>query len=159
MILNQLQILKKCNYFIDYNFDDAKQGVCTISWENNGIFQIKYNPKLESVVTNWKNQIIPCEVYGAHLVARMVLSDICQSYKYPQKWVNLRLRDNPTSLFHFPVDQSDKELEMGMNLEYLTNNLLTEGLQPDDVLLAKEFSIWDGFKKISEYHLGVKIDA
>jgi hypothetical protein len=161
MILNTTQILKQSNYYIEYNFrTEDQQGIINVAWKDTAIFALRYNPALKSLVTNWKDLVIPCPNYAATAIGYLIIKDICKVYGYPMYWIQYKLDGNAKDGYVFDVTNTAEELNAAQYVyNLLVTEVLQEGLNPEHIEMAKAFGVWDGFKSVLDFYLGVRIDS
>jgi hypothetical protein len=159
MIFSAQQILRKCKYYIEYNWDNSSYlANIHVTWDDNN-FLICYDTKKESIRTNYNNIEIKCPEYAAPAAANMILRLICEDYRYPFQWLMYHVDSNPTTTFFFDMLEDEEDKAKASFVYELMETLLSSGLKQEHILIAQELGIWDGFKAICDHHLGVTIHA
>ena len=159
MILSKSEILKKCDYVISYDFQSqAKTGIISVGMDRVAPFAVKYNYSLKSLCTNWLNQVIPCPDYACVAITWLILEDICQYYKYPLHLVEYTHDQNPKTSYIFDILETEEEVLKASYVYELSSHFTKLGLHKNNIVIAKKKGIWEGYKAICEYYLGVKIE-
>lgn len=153
--MNVFDILQKTNYFISYNFSDDKHAEVFVSWKNIS-YLIRWDEKSQSVLSDYKDIQISCPRYSAASMVFAIFNDILTEYKYPINYVFYHLEGNIAKTFYFDICQDDEEIQKTMDLQYVTENLIKNGLQRSDVELAKNFNFYPGLKAVSDYILNTE---
>lgn len=152
MIYSANQILEQCNYLISYNYlSSGYQATISPSWNKDSIYSIKWNPKLKAVVSNFNNTIIPCESYAVKSIAKILVNNICQYYKYPITYVKYQTDDTASSEINFNLPNID--VEKSKNLEYIVDDIVHGGLKPEHIAICKDNGIIDGLNDVCKFYL------
>lgn len=147
-------VLKECDYLIEYNFDGKNQAIIKCPFLENKTICIKWNPALKAIVNTWTNEAIECPEYAVPVLAHFVLKAICEYFKYPYDFVLFKLQDNNTTSFYFDIEEKSEKTK---DLNDLAQDLMNNGVRPEHFLLAEQFEVKEGFKALVEYFLGIKI--
>lgn len=148
------EILKDCDYLIEYDFDGKNQAIIKCPFVDAGTIVIKWNPTIKSLVNTWTNEAIECPDYAAAIIAQFILQEICKYFKYPYHFVLFKLQNNNTTLFYFDVS---KNIKKSKDLDDLSQDIMNNGVRPEHFLIAEQFEIGEGFKALVEYYLGIKL--
>lgn len=158
-MLSKSEILKKGDYYIEYNFDvNKKNAKINISWKDSGAYVVKYDPDKKQVITNWRSQHINCTPYSAPSIVWLVLNDICLTNKYPLNLVQFKINDNTKTSFIFDIYESKEDTEQASYIFELAQDIIKEGVLREHVDLSKSFQLWDDYKPVCEYYLNVSIN-
>lgn len=144
------------NYKVEYNFlEKDALGKIHVSLENHDDFAIKYNKSINTIVSNWKDTSIECPKYAAGTMANLIYRNICVNNSYPYKYSFFKVENNNTVNFFFDVCSDDEYCrKKACDLQMIVEDVLTNGVGPHHIALAKEAEVYDGFQICMNYYLG-----
>jgi hypothetical protein len=139
MIVPLKKILEKSNYYISAKVESAKQKMeVRCSWAD------------DTILLHFRDySILTSKVY-----TDMAIRNFCKKYKYPYDYV-LWFADNqsvPEPVY--PLIVSEENTEKIENLWSLYHNMITEGLTPELVDLARESGVYSEFYQIIISYFG-----
>lgn len=150
------QILKLCNYIIEYNNLEVHTAIVNVNLKTSQLYQIKWVPELNALVSNWKNISLSCPKYVAPTIAQLILKDICSHHEYPFYRVDFKSNGNHTNYFIFEMDDIiDDKYE---NFNTLVTDFLENGLNKTHIELAQQMGVWEGFQVILQYLFDIKVE-
>lgn len=142
MITTVSDALKKANYYIEYNYsDELHKGEIFISW---------LDKRMDLDLSNVN--LIP---YTQPTFAKLLLEDVCQTYKYPYHRVFLHYNQARVQDFIYNCPLTEDEQEKAQNFENLISQVRINGLYPHDIDVAKRLNITDGVEYFLDYYYGL----
>lgn len=151
------QILEHCNYIIKYNFNDNNNfATLDCSWNENKKYVIKYFQN-KWFSSNYQSTLVPCPKYLVPVLAKILVHKVCSENNFPRKYVKKIYNDKSSKDYVFNLNLNESERSNLEKLEFLSKDLLEEGVKDTQIQLAKDENLWNEFKIIIEYYLNVSI--
>lgn len=157
MILSAIEILKRCNYTIQYDFTAEQIANIDVTFDDLGKYTIQWDSKTQSIVSNWNNYNYKCSPMVAAVLAKLMLVQMSEFYGYPYQWIQFKYQGNMGKQFFFDIGNDDDTNQKTISLDYLAHDLITIGLNNTLIKLAKECDVWEPFKEIIKFHMNIEI--
>ena len=122
-----MQILKDCNYYISCDNIEEDTNKILVSWDDTGIYYLKWSPPLEAIVSNWHNLCISCPKYAAPIIISLVLKDFCDQYNYPYEFLHFKKNGNTMSQYSFDSMVKNEDIEKTHQLTFIIDDIMNEG--------------------------------
>lgn len=158
-MISRSSILKKTNYYIEYNFDYTNQVTVSVSFANTK-YSIKYDYIKGVLKSDFNNIEIKCSTYSVPAFVRIILKKICEFYKYPIGYVIYKKNSINTLDFIFELELTEQikaRHEAGVNTIYTWLDIEREGLKKEHIELSREFDFFPELKEVINYQYGINI--
>jgi hypothetical protein len=158
MILTAKKILEHCDYCIRYNYLGNYSAEIVVSWLDKRI-NLKWDNEGEILISNYFDEPIPIKRYAVNHLVLHVLKDVCVAFGYDIGLVHFSSLGVVTDQLFIidPIEMDEDEGQKNKDIDDLCRDITT-GFMPEHIDIAKEFSIWDGFKTIVEQSYRIKLN-
>jgi hypothetical protein len=152
------QILEHCNYIIKYSFNDTDNfATIDCSWDDNKKYIARYF-RNKWFSSNYNSTLVECPKYLLPILVKILVHKICLENNFPRKYVRKLYNKKVTKDYVFDLNLSEDERSKLSKLDFLSKDLLEEGVKDTQIQLAKNENLWSDFKIIIEYYLNVTIE-
>lgn len=154
-MLSAPQILKKANYYIEYNNNDTNfSSIISKSWSAE-FYMIQWDATTKTLFNTFDKTDIECPAYVAKSLVYLILNNILLKWKYPYEYVIFSKNEIRILTMEFGLELDSDSLSKSDDLLALAKEIVFMGFRPEHVALAKEFNIYDGLMILMRYYLNV----